>query len=57
MTAEKPTPIPDDEFMKNVVEARDNGFDFLCAYCGVGLYDESDIHDRYCSLYVSPVGG
>jgi hypothetical protein len=44
--------VDDDRFMENVREARDNGYDRVCAACGVGVYDESDIHERSCPEFV-----
>lgn len=54
--AENPTQIDkpvvgDDTFMKNVRDALENGYDRLCAHCGVGVYDISDIHERGCPEY------
>jgi hypothetical protein len=43
--------LVDEAFMKNVREARENGYDRLCAECGCGIYDVSDFHDRACSEY------
>lgn len=46
---------PDDErFMENVVEARENGYDRVCAGCGCGMVDDSDIHERDCPLDPDP---
>lgn len=44
--------VSDETFMNNVREARENGYDRLCAECGVGVYDDTDIHERGCSEYV-----
>jgi hypothetical protein len=38
----------DDRFMKNIADARENGYDICCVDCGVGLFDDSDEHDTYC---------
>ena len=46
------TENPCERFMANVREARENGYDRLCAHCGVGVYDDSDMHDRGCPEYV-----
>lgn len=35
-------------FMLNVTAARENGYDFCCAVCGVGLADDSDEHEGWC---------
>jgi hypothetical protein len=48
------TPLTDGTFMENVREARENGYDRLCATCGVGVYDASDIHERTCPEYEPP---
>jgi hypothetical protein len=45
--------VPDDEFMENVREALGNGFELVCAWCGSGIYDESDMHVRGCPKYVA----
>lgn len=49
--------VSDETFMANVREALGNGYDRLCARCGVGVYDESDMHERACPEYAewSPV--
>jgi hypothetical protein len=53
----RPAPVDDepvvdnDTFMENVREALSKGFDRLCAHCGVGVYDDSDIHERACPEY------
>lgn len=44
-----------ERFIANVVESRENGFEQVCAECGTGLYDESDMHARGCSKV--PEGG
>jgi hypothetical protein len=41
--------MSDDRFLKNVREARENGYDLCCSECGAGIYDDSDDHDFYCS--------
>lgn len=43
-------PVVDDEtFMENVREAHVNGYDRVCAHCGVGTAgDDMDIHERRC---------
>lgn len=43
-------PVVDDHrFMENVREALTNGYDRVCAHCGVGTaYDGLDIHERRC---------
>lgn len=35
-------------FLRNVKEARECGYDLLCAVCGVGIYDDSDEHEAWC---------
>jgi hypothetical protein len=46
-------PVVDDAtFMENVREALSNGFDRCCSCCGVGVYDDSDMHERECPEYV-----
>lgn len=44
--------VTDAEFMENVREALDNGYDRCCARCGTGTYDGMEIHDRACPEYV-----
>lgn len=44
-----------ERFLRNVREAQENGFDLVCGCCGVGLADESDMHDLGCVHY--PEGG
>jgi hypothetical protein len=44
--------VSDESVIENIHEARDNGYDFACVECGVGITDSSDIHDLYCSKYV-----
>jgi hypothetical protein len=39
----------DARFMRNVREARESGYDLICAECGCGIYDDADDHDPYCS--------
>ena len=46
--AEQPV-VPDDTFMENVREALVNGYDRVCARCGIGTAgDDMDIHERKC---------
>lgn len=41
--------VSDATFMENVREALGNGYDRLCAHCGVGTAgDGLDIHERAC---------
>jgi hypothetical protein len=40
--------IAEQTFLRNVAEARENGFTLVCAECGAGIYDESDLHERNC---------
>lgn len=57
MTEDTRTPenLPDPEFMVNVRAARDNGADIVCAYCGIGVWDDGqDEHDKTCPLYEAP---
>lgn len=42
---------PDDRFLRNVKEARYCGYAFVCAECGCGIQDESDMHDPLCPDY------
>jgi hypothetical protein len=53
VTDERPTEpvVPDDRYMANVREALGNGYDLVCALCGVGVYDVTDIHERSCPEY------
>lgn len=46
--------VDDVTFMENVREAIENGFDLVCSRCGVGVYDESDIHERRCPEFKEP---
>lgn len=52
MLTDEPTPEPvvsDARFMENVREALMNGYDRLCARCGIGTAgDDMDIHERAC---------
>lgn len=34
-----------DEFTANVLDARGNGYELVCATCGCGIYDDADLHD------------
>jgi len=43
--------VSDATFMENVREALENGYDRVCARCGVGTYDDSDIHEMPCPEY------
>lgn len=41
--------VDDATFMANAREALGNGYDRLCAHCGVGTAtDDLDIHERAC---------
>ena len=52
MTPEEQPVIDDAAFMKNVRDALGNGYDRLCAHCGIGTAgDDMDIHDRLCPEY------
>ena len=51
---EDTTAVDDKTFMENVREALSNGFDRCCSHCGIGVYDESDMHERGCPEYVEP---
>lgn len=42
----------DDDFMQHVRDARENGYELVCVECGVGVADDSDMHERGCSKYV-----
>lgn len=44
----------DNQFQRNVKDARDNGYDFLCAVCGAGITDDSDMHDLWCPHHPTP---
>lgn len=47
-TDEQPV-VADDTFMGNVRDALGNGYDRVCAHCGVGTAgDDMDIHERKC---------
>lgn len=48
MSDEEPV-VDDATFMKNAREALSNGYERLCAYCGIGTArDGMDIHERRC---------
>ena len=55
-TAGPDQPVVDDErFMDNVREALTNGYDHVCAQCGIGVaHDDMDMHERGCSEYTEP---
>jgi hypothetical protein len=43
----------DEQFMRNVREARENGFDMVCAECGTSIdtsegFDSPDSHEMFC---------
>lgn len=38
----------DETILYNLREARENGYDLACSFCGVGIGDESDEHDYAC---------
>jgi hypothetical protein len=41
--------VADATFMENVREALGNGYERVCAHCGVGTAgDDMDIHERAC---------
>lgn len=47
-TVDQPV-VSDATFMENVREALGNGYDRVCANCGVGTAaDDTDIHERAC---------
>lgn len=48
--SESNLPIEDEKFMKNVREARGNGFDLVCAGCGnsIDLDDDEPFHEMFC---------
>lgn len=49
MTTEPAPVVTDVEFMENVVEALSNGYDRVCAHCGIGTAgDDMDMHERGC---------
>lgn len=49
MTDEEEPVVMDSTFMENVREALSNGYDRVCARCGVGTAgDDLDIHERTC---------
>ena len=52
-TDEMTLAVDEDTFMQNVREALSNGFDRCCSQCGVGIYDDSDTHERRCPQYVA----
>lgn len=45
-------PYPDARLLRNVAEARDNGFDLVCAMCGCGMddteFEDDAAHDIGC---------
>jgi hypothetical protein len=47
-----PSPISDERLLRNVRDARDNGYDLVCAECGVGMtddeFEEEGSHDVGC---------
>lgn len=44
--------VSDAAFLRNAQDARENGYDRLCAVCGVGTApDDMDIHERGCPEY------
>ena len=47
----------EERFWKNVREARANGFDLLCAVCGIGIHDDSDTHEPWCPQSGEEGGG
>jgi len=48
-TPETEPVVSDETFMRNVREALGNGYDRLCAHCGVGTaFFNLDIHERAC---------
>ena len=51
------TPEEAARFIPNVIEARENGYEEVCAECGVGIYDDTDMHERGCSRWVDPFAG
>lgn len=62
MTGERQYQIDDATFLYNVREARENGYDRVCVECGVGVVDDSDMHEGgssgilpRCSEYVEMV--
>jgi hypothetical protein len=43
--------FPASTFLLNLKEARENGYELVCAECGVGINDDSDWHDSGCPEY------
>ena len=45
--------MTDEWFLRNVREARDNGFALVCAECGCGMedadFEDADAHEYNCS--------
>lgn len=39
-------------FARNVLDARDNGFDLVCAQCGCGMndddFEDAEMHEKDC---------
>jgi hypothetical protein len=51
-TVDEETVVDDETFMENVREALGNGYDRVCAHCGIGTAgDDMDIHERVCPEY------
>jgi hypothetical protein len=48
MSGERREPYDDERFLRNVREARANGFDLCCSDCGSGIQDDSDGHEMFC---------
>jgi hypothetical protein len=42
--------FPDERFLANVRESRDNGFEHVCSICGGGIVDSEQFHDTGCPL-------
>lgn len=44
-------PVVDDAtFMRNVKDGIENGYDRCCAWCGTGVFDGMEMHDRACPM-------
>lgn len=44
--------VDEERFIHNVADARDNGFELVCAQCGIGMtddeFEDADAHDTGC---------
>jgi hypothetical protein len=42
--------FPDEKFLTNVRESRDNGFENVCSICGGGITGSEQFHNTGCPL-------